>query len=164
MMSLLALLLQDDSPLAAPASGGTLSGILEMVRNSGPIAFAVLILLLLASIFSWSIILSKWTSFKRAQAQSVRFLRAFRKSGRLSDVAAIADSFRPSPLVNVFTEIHDEYQRQTGGRGLPRNPQGLERAAQTASSEALTGMESRMTWLATIGAVPGTVRHGDGHH
>jgi len=153
MMSLLALLLQDDSPLAAPASGGTLSGILEMVRNSGPIAFAVLILLLLASIFSWSIILSKWTSFKRAQAQSVRFLRAFRKSGRLSDVAAIADSFRPSPLVNVFTEIHDEYQRQTGGRGLPRNPQGLERAAQTASSEALTGMESRMTWLATIGAV-----------
>jgi biopolymer transport protein TolQ len=154
MMSLLALFLQDDSPLAAaPASGGTLSGILEMVRNSGPIAFAVLILLLLASIFSWSIILSKWTSFKRAQAQSVRFLRAFRKSGRLNEIATVADQFRPSPLVNVFTEINDEYQRQSGGRGMPRNPLGLERAAQTAASEALTNMESKMTWLATIGAV-----------
>ena len=33
---------------------------------------------------------------------------------------------------------------------MPRNPIALERAAQTASSEALTAMESRMTWLATI--------------
>ncbi|HZL26805.1 MAG TPA: MotA/TolQ/ExbB proton channel family protein, partial [Acidobacteriaceae bacterium] len=42
------------------------------------------------------------------------------------------------------------YQRQSGGRGTPPNPQALERAAQTASSESLTNMESRMTWLATI--------------
>ena len=33
---------------------------------------------------------------------------------------------------------------------MPRNPAALERAAQTASSEALTTMETRMTWLATI--------------
>jgi len=153
MTPLLALLFQDDTPLAAPVSGGTFSGILEMVRNSGPIAFAVLIILLLASIFSWSIILSKWSGFGKARAQSTRFLRAFRKSGRLSEIATVAEQFRPSPLVNIFTEIHDEYQRQSGGRGLPRNPLGLERAAQTAASETLTTMESRMTWLATIGAV-----------
>ncbi len=72
---------------------------------------------------------------------------------RLSELATVADQFQPSPLVAVFTEIHDEYQRQTGGRGLPRNPIALERAAQTASSEALTDMEQRMTWLATIAAI-----------
>jgi len=124
-----------------------------MIHNSGPVAFAVLLLLLLASIFSWTIMLSKWSSFRRAQMQGQRFVRAFRKSSRLSEVAAIADQFRPSPLVAVFNEIHDEYQRQNGGRGLPRNPVALERAAQTASSEALTAMESRMTWLATIAAI-----------
>ena len=150
MTALLALFLQDDSPITAPVTGGTASGILEMVRNSGPIAFCVLILLLLASIFSWSIILSKWTGFGRAQSQSTRFLRAFRKSGRLSEIATVADQFRPSPLVNIFTEIVDEYQRQSGGRGMPRNPLGLERAAQTAASEALTAMEKNMTWLSTI--------------
>ncbi len=78
------------------------------------------------------------------------FLKVFRKSGRLSEIAAVAEKFQPSPLVAVFTEINDEYQRQTGGRGLPRNPAALERAAMTASSEALTTMERRMTWLATI--------------
>jgi biopolymer transport protein TolQ len=152
LISGLALLLfQDDAP-AAPASSGS-SALLEMVHNSGPIAFAVLILLLLASIFSWTIMFSKWSSFKKAAAQSQRFVRAFRKSTRLSELAAVADQFKPSPLVNVFTEIHDEYFRQTSGRGLPRNPIALERAAQTASSEALTVMEQRMTWLATIAAI-----------
>jgi biopolymer transport protein ExbB/TolQ len=33
---------------------------------------------------------------------------------------------------------------------MPRNPAALERAAQTASSETLTAMETRMQWLATI--------------
>jgi biopolymer transport protein TolQ len=124
-----------------------------MLHNSGPFALAVLVILLAASLFSWTIMLTKWSSFRRAQAQSKRFLRAFRQSGRLSEIAAIADQFAPSPLVPVFNEINDEYLRQSGGRGMPRNPLALERAAQIASSEALTNMEQRMTWLATIAAV-----------
>jgi biopolymer transport protein TolQ len=144
---------QVDAASVPPADAGSSSALAEMIHNSGPVAFTVLVLLLLASIFSWTIMLSKWSSLGRADKQSKRFLRAFRKSSRLSEVATVAEQFRPSPLVSVFSEIHDEYQRQNGGRGLPRNPVALERAAATASSEALTTMESRMTWLATIAAI-----------
>ena len=147
-------LFQDDA--SAPASvpvGAPGTALVEMVRNSGPVAQGVLVLLLLASIFSWGIMLSKWRSFARARKESTGFLRVFRKSGRLSEISAVAEKFQPSPLVPVFIEINDEYQRQSGGRGLPRNPNALERAAMTASSEALTTMESRMTWLATIAAI-----------
>ena len=149
----LALYFLQEDPSAAPPAAANGSALVEMIHNSGPVAFAVLLILLLASIFSWAIMFSKWSSFSRAQTQSQRFVRAFRKSTRLSEIATVADQFKPSPLVAVFTEIHDEYQRQNGGRGLPRNPVALERAAQTASSEALTSMESRMTWLATIAAI-----------
>lgn len=136
------------SPAALPPShSGALS---EMIHNSGPTALTVLLILLLASVFSWSIMITKWRTFRAAQAKGTAFVKAFRRSGRLSEIAAVADQFRPSPLVAVFHEIHDEYQRQSGGRGTPPNPQALERAAQTASSESLTLMESRMTWLATI--------------
>jgi biopolymer transport protein TolQ len=124
-----------------------------MIHNSGPVAFTVLILLLFFSVISWAIMFTKWRSFSKAHIQNQRFIRAFRKSSRLSEIASVAEQFKPSPLVAVFNEIYDEYQRQNGGRGLPRNPVGLERAAQTASSEALTAMESRMTWLATIAAI-----------
>lgn len=150
-----ALLLQDatstlpDSTATPPAANNG-SAIVEMLHNSGPVALTVLGILLVASIFSWAIMLSKWRAFGSAEKQSSRFLRAFRKSGRLSEIAHIADQFKPSPLVAVFNEIHDEYQRQSGGRGVPPNPAAMERAALTASSEALTQMEHRLTWLATI--------------
>ena len=151
----LAMFLQDattatSAQLGAPPIDAHSGALTEMLHNSGPSALAVLGILLLCSIFSWSIMLSKWRSFGAAEKQSRRFVRAFRKSGRLSEIAAAAEQFRPSPLVAVFHEIHDEYQRQSGGRGMPRNSQALERASQTASSEALTLMERRMTWLATI--------------
>ena len=148
---LAATLLQDPettAPAAAPQSA-----LLEMVHNSGPVAFAVLILLAAASIFSWTIIIAKARGFASARHRSAAFLKAFRRTGRLSEIATLADQFKPSPLVAVFSEINDEYQRQNQGRGLPRNPPALERAALTASSEALTAMESRMTWLATIAAI-----------
>ena len=134
-------------PGAAPSQG---SAIVEILHNSGPVAIAVLVLLAILSVFSWSVILAKYRAFGSARTQSQRFIKAFRKSGRLSEIAAVAEQFRPSPLVPVFNEINDEYQRQSNGRGLPRNPVGLERAAATASSEALTVMEQRLTWLATI--------------
>ena len=149
----LAFFQEDVAPSASVPVGSPGSALIEMVRNSGPVAFAVLVILLLASLFSWALMFSKWRAFSRARRESTGFLRVFRKSGRLSEIAAVAEQFQPSPLVPVFTEINDEYQRQTGGRGLPRNPIALERAAQTASSEALTAMESRMTWLATIAAI-----------
>jgi biopolymer transport protein TolQ len=145
-------LLQEPDAIAPPTTAHT-DAIVEMLHNSGSVAITVLVVLAAASIFSWTIMLSKWRSFSAARSRSAGFLRAFRKSGRLSEIATIADQFKPSPLVAVFSEIHDEYNRQNNGRGLPRNPIALERAAQTASSESLTAMEQRMTWLATIAAI-----------
>jgi biopolymer transport protein TolQ len=155
-LSALALILQDaptDAADAAQLPASHSGALMDMLHNSGPTAITVLVILLLMSIFSWAVMISKWRAFQAADKQNRRFLRAFRKSGRLSEIAAVAEQFKPSPLVSVFNEINDEYQRQSGGRGTPPNPQALERAAMTASSEALTLMERRMTWLATIAQV-----------
>ena len=146
------LFLQTDADTgAAPVNNG--SAIIEMLHNSGPIALAVLGILLIASLWSWAIILGKMGAFRRAAGQSKKFLRAFRKATRLQEIATVSEQFKPSPLVNVFDEVYETYRRQTGGYGPPRNITALERAAQTAASESLTLMESRLTWLATIGAI-----------
>src|SRR5579862_7050466 len=147
------LFFQTEPDAGAPPAPPSGSAILEMLQNSGPVALAVLGLLLIASLYSWAIILGKWGSFKRARTQSNRFLRAFRKANRLQEIAAVSEQFKPSPLVNVFDEVYETYRRQTGGYGPPKNIMALERAAQTASSEALTVLEQRLTWLATIGAI-----------
>jgi biopolymer transport protein TolQ len=122
----------------------------SLIAQSGPVAKIVLLILLLFSVLSWSIILSKWSKFRRMRTQSGRFLRAFRKAnGRLQDVSAVSEQFKPSPLVSVFEGGYDEFRRQGGARNIA----ALQRATQIASSEEMTQMESRLPWLATTGAV-----------
>ena len=150
---LLAAVFQSDPDAGAPppvAPHG--SAITELITNSGPVALAVLGVLLLASLYSWAVIFGKIGTFAKARSQSTRFLRAFRKATRLQEIATVSEQFKPSPLVSVFDEVYKTYRRQTGGSGPPRNITALERSAQTASSESLTVLENRLTWLATIGA------------
>jgi biopolymer transport protein TolQ len=148
-----ALLLQlpvDAAPAqATPATAS--SALVEMVLNSGPVAMAVLVFV--ASLYSWTVILGKMSSFGRATGQNRRFLRAFRQASRLQEMAQMAAECKASPLARVFEEVYETYKRQTGGSGPPRNLTPLERSAQTAASEAVTALESRLTWLATIAAV-----------
>ena len=146
-----------------------LAGEIEtLIRQTGPVAKVVLLILLVFSLFSWAIILAKWGRFRRARAQSGRFLRAFRKAMRLQDMAAVAEQFKPSPLVSVFEGAYVEYRRQVGNpTGMLKNPVAVQRAAQIASSEELTRLERRLPWLATTGrgnAVHRPLRHGVGHH
>ncbi len=122
--------------------------ILTLVKQTGAVAQVVLLILLIFSLLSWSIILSKWASLRRARTKSGRFLRAFRKAHRLQDVAAVSEQFKPSPLVVVFDSAYDEYRRQ-GEQNIP----AVQRAAQIAASEELTRLERRLPWLATTGAV-----------
>ena len=121
--------------------------------NSGPVALAVLLLLLIASIYSWTVILGKISTFRKATHESQRFIRAFRMATRLQEIALISVECKASPLAHVFDEVYETYKRQTGGSGPPRILAPLERSAQTAASEAVTGLERRLTWMATIGAV-----------
>jgi biopolymer transport protein TolQ len=118
--------------------------------NIGAVAIAVLVILLLASLYSWTLILAKIGTFRKATAQSRRFIRAFRKAQRLSDISSAASECQGSPLAQVFEDVYETYKRQTGGSGPPRNLVPLERSGQIAASAAVTSLERRMTWLATI--------------
>ncbi len=152
--ALLFFALQADSE-TAPQGGSIAHGasaLMELLSNIGPIALGVLVILLFASLYSWTVILGKMASFKRATNESRRFIRTFRKASRLQEIATLLADFKDSPLAQVFEDVYETYRRQTGGSGPPRNIAPLERSAQTAASEAVTALERRLTWLATIAA------------
>ncbi len=131
------------------------SEVVEMLSNAGPVAKVVLLSLLVFSILSWAIILTKWSLLRRARLQSGRFVRAFRKAQRLQDVAAVADQFRPSPLVGVFEGGFEELKRQVGSWGMLRNLPAIQRGMQIGASEEITRLERNMPWLAiTAAATP----------
>jgi biopolymer transport protein TolQ len=128
--------------------------ILDLVATTGPVAKFVLITLLVFSIISWAIILTKWRLLSRARLQSGRFLRAFRKAQRLQDIAAVSDQFRPSPLVGVFEGGFQEYRRQLSLPGaILRNLTAVQRGMQIGASEEISRLERNVPWLAITAAV-----------
>ncbi len=151
MTALLLFVFQADG--AVPTATQATTGLANLMSNIGPVAMSVLVLLLLASLYSWTIILGKISTFSRATSDSKRFLREFRKATRLQEIAALAVKCKSSPLAIVFEDVYETYKRQTGGAGPPRNLTPLERSAQTAASESITNLERRLTWLATIASV-----------
>lgn len=137
-------------PLLVVFVGGE---VVDMISNSGPIAKLILLSLLAFSVISWAIILTKWSLLKRARAQSGRFVRAFRKAQRLQDIAAVADQFKPSPLVGVFEGGYEEYRRQVAATGGIRSLVSIQRGMQIGASEAITRLERNVPWLAITAAV-----------
>jgi len=127
--------------------------IVDMISNTGAIAKLVLAILLAFSLISWAIILTKWTLLRRARTQSGRFVRAFRKAQRLQDMAAVADQFKPSPLVGVFEGGYEEYKRQLLAGGGLRNATAVQRGMQIGASEEISRLERNVPWLAITAAV-----------
>src|SRR5580698_7648506 len=138
-------------PLLAVVIGGE---IVDLVNQTGPVAKVVLLLLLLFSVISWAVILSKWNLLRRARVQSGRFLRAFRKAQRMQDLATVADQFRPSPLVGVFEGGYQEYKRQLSTPSATlRSLTAVQRGMQIGASEEITRLERNVPWLAITASV-----------
>ena len=125
----------------------------EMVRSSEPIPIAVMAVLLVFSLLSWTVIFSKWFMFRRAGAANKSFLRAFRKADRMDAIAAASQQFVAAPLVAVFDFGYSEVHRQVSKRGRITNPIAVERTLQLGISEEVAKLERSMSWLATAATV-----------
>lgn len=150
-------------------SSGRFAGDLwGLVLASDPLAQIILLILLVFSILSWSIILRKFATFKKAEKESGYFIDLFRKSNKLSEVQSICPGLRYSPLPSMFLAGYKELNTQIKvagsrkgaemeGEGNPRfaihSLEGIRRALQRASAAELTVLEKGMPWLATTASV-----------
>jgi biopolymer transport protein TolQ len=125
----------------------------DLVDPSKPIPFAVLLVLVLASVFSWSIVLKKWSQLKKARDSNRQFLRAFRKAEGLEPIAVASEQFRGSPACGVFDYGYAEVVRQAKLRRTVYNKPALERNLQIGIGEEMSRLEQGIPWLATIAAV-----------
>lgn len=134
----------------------------EILRSATLLELAVLAVLACASVFSWALIAAKHRQLARAQAQSVTFLDAFWKGTRLDGIYQSAQKLGGSPLSRVFVAGYDELNKiaqlskdnekdaamseRFGGIG------NVERALSRAALAQITDLESRISFLGTVGA------------
>lgn len=125
----------------------------DLVLHGSALANVVLVILLLFSLFSWTIVFSKWSAFSAARQANLRFLRAFRKANGMEAMAVASEQFRPAPLVSVFTQAHEEVGRQIRARGTLVNKESVTRTLQLSTNEELGRLEHNLNWLATTASV-----------
>jgi biopolymer transport protein TolQ len=158
----LALQVQDG---AAPVSSGS-RVLIDIITKSTVINQAVLAILILISVLSWAIILSKSLAYRRVQRHTDKFLEAFRKSSKFSEVQAVCSSLPASPLVGVFQAGYAELNAQFRlGGPQPTNPStpaprpilksltAVDRALLRAATVEINKLEKRVPFLATVASV-----------
>ena len=148
--------------LLAPPSAPFGSSIFGLLAHTSGFALSILLLLILFSLFSWTIIFRKWLTIRKINQKSEAFIALFRKSARLSEVGSACDNYRGSPLSGLFIAGYQELNAQmqvssSQNPGRPvltdRNLAGIQRALQRASAAELSMIEKSMSWLATTGVV-----------
>jgi biopolymer transport protein TolQ len=125
----------------------------DIIQSLRPVPLAVIAILILFSLFSWTIVFAKSSVFSRARRENRNFLRAFRKANNLQAVAVASEQFGTAPLVAVFDFGYGEIERQVKQRGGLVNKPAIERSLQLGISEEVTKLEMNMNWLATVASV-----------
>ena len=129
------------------------TNILDLIRQTTALTTVILVVLLLFSVYSWTVIFAKWSSFGAARKSDERFLRAFRKANGLEAVMVASEQFRPSPLVAVFDHGYQEVSRQVKARGGLANHDAITRSLQLGTNEQIARLEQNLSWLATTASV-----------
>jgi biopolymer transport protein TolQ len=128
-----------------------------ILQQTGWVARAVLLILLLFSVISWAMIFQKMGMFGRIRRQSDQFLRIFRATRGVANPQALASA--GSPFASVYAAGYRELQSQVAG--APTNPhpphlkslQAVTVSMQLAAAEEVRRTEKGMSWLATTGSV-----------
>ena len=156
--SLVLALQVSDGAAGLPESGGDVA---RLLADTNPINQAVLAILVLFSIGSWAVIVYKALAFRRSAEQSAKFIEAFRKSSKFSEVNAVCATLPASPLVGVFQAGYAELNAQfrlTGndgstGRPVLKSLAAVDRALLRAATSEIGKLETRLTFLATTASI-----------
>jgi biopolymer transport protein TolQ len=118
--------------------------LVEVLRQTTPITQVVLAILLLFSVWSWGIILSKTLLLRKISKESETFWKIFRRGKSTSEISTACEALRFTPLVPVFNAATEKPTRSVGA---------LQRIVQHTATTQMTRLERRMNFLATTASV-----------
>ncbi|MBS0469741.1 MAG: protein TolQ [Proteobacteria bacterium] len=161
---------QSDLPAAAPSGAVEGSGpaapdalapgglsVVSVFLRADPIVQTVMVILLIASLWSWTIIINKWLAFGALKRKAGRFEKTFWSGQSLDE---LYQQFAPKadhPLAATFVAALREWRRAFEG-GAPRESMiggvkdRIEKAMSVTIMRETDGLERQLGFLATVGS------------
>jgi biopolymer transport protein TolQ len=136
----------------------------QILWDSGVVVKFVLLLLVLASVLSWTIIIQKWKELKLVNEANDKFHHFFKTSNSIAEIQREASEQLNSTMSLMFRKGYEELNRV--GEKLSSTKQGslnnyfsehgfqaLERALKTGYNISNEKMDLRISTLASIGSI-----------
>jgi biopolymer transport protein ExbB len=150
-------------PAAPPVVGGEAHGKLTpagMFMQADPVVKVVMIGLVLASVFSWVLLLIKMFEFSSLNRKTDQFLESFRQTRTIADMRRVATSeeFDGNPLADMAAAATDEIElsRQAGLSVTGDHADSALMRAQQAVAAVQAGLAKRLSggqqFLASVGS------------
>ena len=131
--------------------------VISLILNASLPVQIIMLILVIASVLSWAIIISKYLQVKRAMSQTRAFEQDFWQSKELSDLhqRVSKDLDQSGPLARIFNAGMGEFLRSR------RNAQGdsdlivdgTYRAMQATTQRELDSLDTKLNFLASTGSV-----------
>jgi biopolymer transport protein TolQ len=158
------------APAAAPTTnvdvsqtGGTVGpdvggmSVVSLFLRADPFVKAVMVILLLASIWSWTIIISKWLVLGTLRRRADKFEKTFWSGLSLDELYSQFAQKADHPMAAVFVSALREWRRAFEG-GAPREAMlpgikdRIDKAMSVTIMRETDGVERQLGFLATVGA------------
>jgi biopolymer transport protein ExbB/TolQ len=147
------------SPAASPAAGGSDGdkfSMYEIFKNLDVVAYSVVGILLLMSVYSFAITIERYLTYTQAKKQSREFaprVAQALKNDRIEEAINISDKHRRSHLAMVVNSGLQEFRAhesssEISGEEIDASKRALQRAIAIKTAEFRRGL----TGLATIGS------------
>ncbi|HRD79011.1 MAG TPA: protein TolQ [Hyphomicrobiaceae bacterium] len=139
------------STLAAP---GAHSSFLEMFLQAHLVVKIVMVGLLLASVWSWAIIIEKMFAFRRARAEADKFEQMFWSGQSLEELYTALARGRTISMASLFVAAMREWKRSVEGniRALGGIQLRVEKVMDVTISREMEQLDRRLLFLATVGS------------
>ncbi len=138
--------------------GGTVPNftVWGMVSQADPVVQLVMLILVLASFWSWAIIVEKIMKIRRITGQADNFEETFWSGSSLDDLYERTSHSPDHPLALVFMAAMREWQRSVTGKGAIIDRLGVQdriaKVMRVAIHREMERLERHTTFLATVGS------------
>jgi len=147
----------DVAPLGSSESSIGSISVVHMFMGADWIVKTVMLLLLVASLWSWTIIFNKWLALGTLRRRAAKFERAFWSGQSLDELYQQFSNRADHPMAAVFVSALREWRRAFEG-GAPREAlapgikERIDKAMSVTIMREADGLERSLGFLATVGS------------
>lgn len=144
------------APVTPPLA---LLNIVQVFQNSDPVGQVIVVVLIIFSIFAWSVMLGKNSELNKLRSLNHQFDRRLREERKVLDLPESFRNMRHIPYADCFADAIEAYWRaaaigqEKGEDSLRARLEHAENAISRALARQILRYEENMIWLATMVSV-----------